>query len=737
MITEKPSATKGMSQSSRILILQSLIPIATSLTATQLEGFTLRLGEALFKLSDQSVRPEEANISFHSYNNIKKNSSAFYRLASSKLSELFAREVRILEKGHQQRQLEDDASLALVTFDEMENKVLLETLTQAVELDNADELVKLNLRISHLLKIDQMSVKTNPFRPEVFLKAIYKAWCEFEPVSDSHHLMLRIMRPEIFLQLNPILRELNNALKDRGILPKDTDLYKFNKHKQSPASASSTLSKKQTVDPFFESKIKGILYANQPTEGEQQLNPNDFGAPNSNGNGSGSNYSSNHGAANAGANPGSQSGAGTPGTITIDRAFFEYLTGIQSKTVQIGSENHNATTLRGIVDQAPVNTISQIDSNTIGLLAKIFDFVFSDPHIPADLKSLIGQLQIPTLKAALIDREFFFKQTHPARVLIDTLAKSSVTWNPDKGVDDPLYKMIAKTVERVQNEFDQQLELFTDVAADLTQFIEEEERISEKALEEPIAQAIQQEKIRQARELASNDVAARTDTGEVAGFIESFLEQQWVNILVLAHTVKEQKPQALERTLKTMDDLIWSVKPKNSVEERHELVNKLPALLSSLNTWLNAIKWEDPSRVIFFSKLAERHASIARAPLEVSARRQVELAVNVAQKASERSMQKSRMDHSIPDQFVFFIDQIERGNWFDFTRNNGSVVRFKLAWVSPRRSRFIFTNRQGHDAFSISSEELIEIFRSGRAVLISDDPVVERALQAVLDERYE
>lgn len=721
MITEHKPPTKDLSHSSRIVILQSLIPIANTLAATQLEGFTLRLGEALFKLSDQSVRPEEANISFHSYNHLKKNSSAFYRLASGKLSELFNYEVRLLEKGHKPRQLEDDTSLALVTFDEMENKVLLETLSQAIELDNADELVKLNLRISHLLKIDQMHVKSNPFRPQVFLKAIYKAWCEFEPVPDSHHLVLRILKPEIFLQLNPILRELNNALVERGILPKAADLYRLNKHPVSPASASTTLSKKTMVDPFFESKIKGILFANQPSLAVNMGTPNQAMA--------------------AGTEPGFNTTEATNvimdgrGRVTIGREFFEYLTGVQNTMMQVGPAMSQTTTLRGIVEQAPQNTITQIDSNTIGLLAKIFDYVFSDPHIPADLKNLIGQLQIPTLKAALIDREFFFKQSHPARVLIDTLAKSSVTWNPDKGVDDPLYKMIAKTVERVQKEFDQQLELFSDVAADLTQFLEEEEKQSQQELKEPIAQAIQQEKIRQAREMAANDVATRTDSGEVAGFIESFLEQQWVNILVLAHTVKEQKPQALERTLKTMDDLIWSIKPKNTVEERHELVNKLPALLSSLNTWLNAIKWEDPSRVIFFSKLAERHASIARAPTEMSTRRQVELAVNVAQKASEKSLKKTRADYTMPDQFAFFIDQLERGSWFDFTRNNGSVVRFKLAWVSPRRSRFIFTNRQGHDAFSISAEELIEIFRSGKAQMINDEPVIERALQSVIEER--
>jgi hypothetical protein len=80
--------------------------------------------------------------------------------------------------------------------------------------------------------------------------------------------------------------------------------------------------------------------------------------------------------------------------------------------------------------------------------------------------------------------------------------------------------------------------------------------------------------MRLAREFAENDVAIRTDTGEVAGFVEEFLRKQWIRILTIAHNVKEEKPNALENALRTMDDLIWSLKPKNTSEERKELVSK-------------------------------------------------------------------------------------------------------------------------------------------------------------------
>jgi hypothetical protein len=425
--------------------------------------------------------------------------------------------------------------------------------------------------------------------------------------------------------------------------------------------------------------------------------------------------------------------------ITIDRQFFDYLTSLQRAAMMadVAARVLDTSPLRQLSSGAPAHSLTQADQSTIELLAKIFDFVFSDPNIPGDVKGLIGQLQIPTLKVALMDKDFFFKESHPARVLIDTLAKSSASMNPETATEDPLYQMIEGVVERVQQDFDQQIDLFTDVVSDLEQFLKEEEEKSEEAISGSVAEALQQEKMRLAREFAENDVALRVETGEVAGFLETFLKDQWIRILTIAHSVKEQKPHALENALRTMDDLIWSLKPKNSAEERKELVSKLPAMLTLLNAWLNAIKWDEPDRVMFFSKLAERHAAIARAPLELSPRRQLEIAVNIAQRASERKLSRhaqEQLDRTM-DEWMMHVETLERGVWVDFSRPNGSTARFKLAWVSPKRTRYIFTNRQGHDAFSISGEELVSKFREGIATqVVADTAVVDRALAAALQD---
>lgn len=711
------SVKKGeFSSSSRLLILQGLVPIATHIVSSQLEAFSARLTDALFKLSDQTIRPEEAAHSFHAYQLLKKGHITFYRLVAGAINAALIKEVSTANTKKNVKKEENPQDFSLVTFDEMESKVLIRNLSQALEVNNAEILVALNIRIGNVLRRTPINISQNPFRPDVFVHAVYQAWMEFDAAPQSHHLVLRLLQPDLFLQLTPILEEINEALIARGILPDISDVYR-SKSKGSESTLSDDMDER---DPYLHNKLRSI-FSGQPVSG---MGKRAVGGLEWTGSGSGF------------------SGIGSEGrsaSVMVDRPFFDYLTRMQktARPADAGGER-GTSPLRQISQQAPAENLTHIDQNTIELLARIFDFVFNDATIPEDIKNLIGQLQIPTLKVALLDKDFFFKDSHPARVLIDTLAKSGALLDDATG-EDPLYHMIEGIVERVQQEFDEQIDLFSDVVADLEAFLKDEDEKTEEAISLPVAKALKQEKMRLAREFAEHDVAIRVETGEVAGFLETFLLEQWIRILTIAHSVKDKKPHALENALKTMDDLIWSLKSKNSAEERKLLVSKLPSMLSLLNAWLNAIKWDEPDRVFFFSKLAERHAAIARAPLEFSPRRQLEIAVNIAQRASERRLNRHVQDQIEQPNDVSSqqLELLERGVWLSFVQQNDSTSRYKLAWVSPKRTRYIFTNRQGHDAFSISGEELVGKFRSGLATLIVSDSVVDRALIEALRDPAE
>ncbi|TFW10224.1 DUF1631 family protein, partial [Oxalobacteraceae bacterium OM1] len=410
-------------------------------------------------------------------------------------------------------------------------------------------------------------------------------------------------------------------------------------------------------------------------------------------------------------------------------AFLDYVTGVHKSGAMSGPQG--ASLLAYLRDQAPAGTLTDEDRHAVDLLIKVFDAVFRDKNIPAEITALIGSLQVPVLKAALLDKEFFFKADHPARRVIDLMARLALGWHRAAGAEDPVYQIILRNVKRIYS--DQRAGAFAEAEAELDAFTRKEEANAAEALSSPISQALRKEKRLQAAKEARHLVALRIGTGEVAAFVETFLEDRWVSVLTLAYSVRDEKPQAVQSAVQTMDDLIWSVKPKITADERKELLAKLPNIIAMLNKWLDAIKWNEPARAEFFNELARTHASIVRAPLDMSPQRQVELAIEAAQRAAERRLQKqAEQAVQAGDGFMQRVQKLERGTWVEFKQASGIPQTVKLAWVSPMRSLFIFANRQRQASVSLSDEQLAQAFREGRATVVLEAGVVGRALQEAL-----
>src|SRR6185369_17413630 len=86
----------------------------------------------------------------------------------------------------------------------------------------------------------------------------------------------------------------------------------------------------------------------------------------------------------------------------------------------------------------------------------------------------------------------------------------------------------------------------------------------------------------------------------------------------------------------------------------------------------------------------------------------------------------------IDDQFLEIAQSLERGIWIEFEDEQGQLAFAKLAWVSPLRGTYLFTNRQGQKALSMTAEELAERFRGDRARLVEAEPLVDQAFTSMM-----
>jgi hypothetical protein len=80
-----------------------------------------------------------------------------------------------------------------------------------------------------------------------------------------------------------------------------------------------------------------------------------------------------------------------------------------------------------------------------------------------------------------------------------------------------------------------------------------------------------------------------------------------------------------------------------------------------------------------------------------------------------------------------FVSEMAVGTWLTFGGGT-APVNARLSWVSPLRSKYVFTSRSRTQAYVFSPEELAWELGSGRAALVVEPvPLFDRAVSAALD----
>ncbi|MDQ2963097.1 MAG: DUF1631 domain-containing protein [Pseudomonadota bacterium] len=417
------------------------------------------------------------------------------------------------------------------------------------------------------------------------------------------------------------------------------------------------------------------------------------------------------------------------------------------------------------LQESPIGAkANQLEAMTIELVAMLFDFVFETRDLPDSMKVLVGRLQIPVLKAAMLDGAFFSKKSHPSRLFVNALARAGIGWSSAMGVDDPLYKKVEQLVHRVLDEFADDIYLFDELRKDLEAFLAEEEKTAEATIQTSAEEIDQRDRQEIARVVSQSEIERRLETHTVPNFLGGFLRDTWIVKLVQLYLQGGEESEAWASALATLDDLVWSVQPKRSSEDRKKLVGMLPNLLKRLQGGLQIVGWEAGERERFMSNLVEAHAaavkpSLASEPMPTTA--VAEAAAAAAEEAHAKGdlelAAKARalaeamapappppppaepMVEVLQDHFAELAATLERGMWIEFEGEGGQLAFAKLAWVSPLRGTYLFTNRQGQKAVSLTADELADRFRNDRARLVEAEPLVDRAfvsMMASLEERF-
>ena len=415
------------------------------------------------------------------------------------------------------------------------------------------------------------------------------------------------------------------------------------------------------------------------------------------------------------------------------------------------------------------SSLGYVDSAMLDIVALLFDQVFACDRIPPRIKRLIGQLQIPILKVAILDSSFLWKKTHPARKLLDCLGDIAVSLIDDLDESSALYGQIQKTVREVVDGFQDSLDIFDRLHQELETFVARQSRSAAEQVEVVARRVEHKERLALAKAVAQQEILRRARSGSIPRVILRFLAEQWIQVMLIARARHGGKSEAWNKAVATMDLLIWSARPKHSSVDRRMLAAVLPKLLRRLNSSLRRIGVEDQERKHFFVKLMRCHvnatssASIgnwafasmlhpaalmpqdddsapAAGPPEFHA-----LTIRNPFGEGDIEIEEIRWsDLSVPgvagaakggDEYTCIAGSLGEGAWVDFRDERTGKRRARLSYVSPLRRTYLFVNRQDGTVGEYAVSQLARELRAGRASVVQTTPLFDQAMASVIGGR--
>ncbi len=575
--------------------------------------------DALFGLSEKVETDYERSMYFEAMREIRLKRKALLEKFDEALHQSFNQ--LILDKPQSGRELQMD-ELSLVDQTEIEDRLAIDNMISKARPHFEDELFAVLERFKVVLHRKQIKPDQNPLDPKSICESFHLASATLETDIKVKLIFYKLFDKFVMANLGHFYHELNDFFIQKGVLPefmaaqermKQTTRFMANRISRSQSAASERAAAES------EDKTSAISEGRQSAEavdGDLLAMLQQMFAP-AGGSGSGMAVSA-----------GSQKPGGTAaelasgGSFSPDAvAYMSALTRMQSSSLySVPVTEVDPQILKNQMQQQLVSFRQQnsqqgnsADNQIIDIVSMLFDFFFDDDALPDPIKVLIGRLQIPILKVAILDKNFFNHKKHPARKLLDSISRASLGWSDDQHREDLLIEKLEQIVDYLLQEFDQDIATFEQALSQFQQFIRQEEQQIEQELEQVHAQEHSREqKIEQAQQLASAFIQGLLSRHELSFDVIDFLDGQWKSVLF--NTLLTQGEQSSHwRNLKRITTtLIWTLIPKHNEEDKSKLLKTLPSLLRAMSRGLHLIQVDSEGQNKVFQMLVLEHAKTVR-----------------------------------------------------------------------------------------------------------------------------
>jgi len=419
-----------------------------------------------------------------------------------------------------------------------------------------------------------------------------------------------------------------------------------------------------------------------------------------------------------------------------------------------GTVERTAVALRERTQELKQAASTPSEKATIEVVALMFQAILAEERIPPSIRVWFARLQIPVLRVALAEPEFFSALQHPARRLIDRMGSCVMGFESNVGSAalEAEIKRVVQVIEQypetgrrvfqlVYDEFQKFLSTYLSEQSNASRFVSVAQQVEQK-------ETLSVQYTIELRKLL-DDVPVRAE-------VRDFLFKVWVDVLAVAsvkHGVKHPDTQALKQAA---SDLLWAASAKPSRDDRARVIQQLPGILQRLRQGMSLLGFpqglQDQHIKSVSDTLADafmsRTESIAQSQLDALSKRLANLedylpeggvgdfdlnadSIELITGVDASNIEVINQGGSQPNEAMrAWAVELQIGSWFGLD-HNGKLGSVQLAWRSQHGQLYLFVSNGGR-CYLMPATRVAAYLQAGLLVPSEDEALTVRATREAL-----
>ena len=414
-----------------------------------------------------------------------------------------------------------------------------------------------------------------------------------------------------------------------------------------------------------------------------------------------------------------------------------------------------AVDLRRRTGELKKKASTESEKAIIEIVALMFQAILAEERIPPSIRVWFARLQMPVLRVAIAEPEFFGSVEHPARQLIDRMGSVVMGFDAAAIGGSALETEIKRIVQVIEQYPETGRRVFQLVYEEFQKFLSK--FLTEKAATQKVVSVAQQVEQKETMAIQYTiEMRKLLADMPVRDEIRDFLFKVWAEVLALAavrHGPKGDETLALKAAA---SELVWAASAKPDRKERAKVIQDLPKLLVRLRQGMTlvGITGKDQEAQIktigdiFADAFLSKTEAIPQDRIDAMTKRLENLEDFVSNEAEgdlpldrESIEMMLGIDASMIEVIadggskpsagmIAWANELQLGNWFTMD-HNGASTPVQYVWCSDRKQLHLFAAHGGR-SYLIQAKRLAAYLQAGLLLPAEEEALTVRATRDAL-----